>query len=87
MNFNKNRMGLALGSISALFHLLWIIAVAAGSGKILADWLHNMHFIADIHIINEFTIATAFVGVLLAFISGYISGYIFSAFWNFFGKK
>ncbi|MBI2024634.1 MAG: hypothetical protein HYT03_00895 [Candidatus Harrisonbacteria bacterium] len=87
MKLNKNQAGLALGSISALGHFLWVIIVAIGSGQKLADLAHSIHFLTDRHVVHEVTLGTAILGVVLALALGYITGWVFACLWNLFAKR
>ncbi len=87
MNFNKNRMGLAAGSLFATMHFLWIVVVALGIGKVLVDEVISIHFFTGAFNILEFSLGMALFGVVGAFISGYVTGWVFACFWNLFGKN
>ncbi len=86
MNFNKNRMGLTLGSLFSLSHLLWVIIVALGFGQKILDSAHSYHFVGGDHPVESFTFLTALLGVIFAFICGYIVGWLFACIWNYFKK-
>lgn len=86
MKMNKNQLGLALGSLSASMHLLWVLAVAAGMGQVLADMWHSTHFLSDKHIVEAFSFGTALFGLVGAFIAGYVTGWIFGLLANYFNK-
>lgn len=87
MQFNKNQTGLTLGTLSGLMHLLWVIAVALGMGQVLANWSHNAHFLTDMHSLGAFNFGTAVVGVISAWVSGYVIGWVFAMLWNWLGAK
>ena len=63
MNFNKNRMGLAVGSLSATMHFLWILVVALGVGKVLVSEVISIHFFTGAFTILDFSLAMALFGV------------------------
>lgn len=84
---NKNHVGLTLGILSGLGHLLWVLAVAIGLGQKLLAWSLSMHFITDGKVTGEPTFGLAVLGVIYAFVCGYIIGWIFATVWNWVGKK
>lgn len=86
MNFNKNRMGLAIGSLFATMHFLWILVVAFGIGNVLVDEVISIHFFTGAFTILDFSLAMVLFGIIGAFVSGYVMGWIFACFWNLFGK-
>jgi len=87
MQFNKNSLGLTIGFLFGIMHLLWVIVVALGSAQGLADWWDGIHFVSEAHIIAAFSLGTAVIGVVTALVSGYITGYVAAWLLNRFGKK
>ena len=84
---NKNKLGLAIGVFIALLHAVWALTVLAGFGQKMMDWVFPLHFINNIYEITSFSIMTALLLVVAAFIGGYVMGWIFAWIWNFFGKN
>lgn len=84
---NPNQAGLTLGILFAILHILWIIAIGIGFGQRLVDWAHSIHFVECQHTILSVSAGTAIIGIITAFISGYILGWLFAVLWNWFGKK
>ncbi|MBI4135474.1 hypothetical protein HY477_01955 [Candidatus Uhrbacteria bacterium] len=87
MQFNKNQAGLTLGTLFGLMHLLWVVVVGAGVGQEMANFWHAKHFLTDMHALGGFNLGLAIVGVILAWVSGYVVGWVFAALWNWFGAK
>ncbi|OGL64810.1 hypothetical protein A3B21_03760 [Candidatus Uhrbacteria bacterium RIFCSPLOWO2_01_FULL_47_24] len=87
MTFNKNQAGLTLGTLFGLMHLLWVVVVGLGMGQSLANYWHAKHFLTDGHVLGQFQLGMAVVGVILAWISGYAVGWVFAALWNWFGAR
>lgn len=83
---NKNSLGLSLGIFAALLHAVWAILVAAGVAKSLLDWVLPLHFVGAMFSITSFSIVSAILLVVLAFVGGYVTGWVFAAIWNKFGK-
>ena len=83
---NKNQVGLTLGIFAALCHLIWLIAVAIGIQKFI-DWILLLHSIQLDLALTSVVILNAVILIVLAFIGGYIVGYVFAAIWNWVAKK
>lgn len=77
MKLHKKSLSLALGYLSAGMHFLWVLAVWTGLAQAIADLWHGIHFIGDHHEVLPATFGTAVIGVLSAFIIGYVSGWAF----------
>ncbi|MBI1961241.1 MAG: hypothetical protein HYS45_00900 [Parcubacteria group bacterium] len=86
MKLSQKTAGLSLGSLFGLMHLGWVLAVAAGAGQQLADWWSAKHFVAGDYTVGAFSLGIAILGVILAFVFGYITGWVFAWLWNRFEK-
>ncbi|MBI4440405.1 hypothetical protein HY638_05520 [Candidatus Woesearchaeota archaeon] len=84
---NKTQFGLALGTLFGALHLLWVISVGGKIAQGLVDYWHGVHFLTEVHTIGAFSIGPAIIGVIIAFISGYVLGWVFAALVNWYGKK
>jgi len=87
MKMGRNRAGLALGFLFGLMHLLWVLAVWAGMGQALANMAHSVHFLADMHEVVSAGVGTALFGIVGAFLSGYVTGWVFALLWGLFDKR
>lgn len=87
MQLNKNQTALTLGTLFSLMHLLWVLIAASGAGQALADFWHRKHFLTDMHAVGGVDFGMAVVGVILAWVGGYVIGFVFAALWNWFGGK
>jgi len=83
---NKNKVGLAVGLFAALCHLVWIIAVAIGIQKFV-DWIFLLHSIQLELTLTSVVLLNALLLIVVAFIGGYVFGWVFATIWNFVGKK
>lgn len=79
---DKNKLGLTLGLFFALIHLVWAVIVLAGIGQQLIDWIMPLHFIDAAYSVSNFSVGSAGLLVVLAFVGGYISGWVLGAIWN-----
>lgn len=84
---NKNQLGLSVGVFVALLHVAWAILVAVGFAKGFLDWLLPLHFVGAMFSIITFTFMNAILLIILAFVGGYIIGWLFAAIWNWVSKK
>ena len=84
---NENKLGLTLGIFFALLHAIWAILVGFGAGQKLIDLILPLHFIDMMISIATFNIGTAVLLVILAFIGGYIAGWLFAVIWNWVTKR
>jgi hypothetical protein len=87
MTLNPKQTGLALGLFAAILHAAWAILVALGVAKPLMNWAIRLHFIADQHAVDPFSIGNALMLVVFAFIMAFIVGYVFANIWNWTAKK
>jgi len=79
---NKNKVGLSLGIIFLLLHLIWILAVMGGFAEIILAWWNSSHFINMDFTITTFKIITAALTLFRAFIGGYLIGWLFAFIYN-----
>ena len=86
VKLNKNKVGLVIGIFAALCHLVWTIAVAVGIQKFV-DWILLLHSIKLDIILTNVVILNAVLLVALAFVGGYVFGWIFAYIWNLVNKK
>ncbi len=86
---DKNRAGLTLGIFFMLLHSLWVfmIAISAQFLQGSLDWIFNVHLLRPVLTVTQFNLGNAFLLVILTFVCGYAIGWVFTAIWNFLGKK
>lgn len=82
---NKNKVGLTLGIFAGLIHLVWVIAVAIGVQKYV-DWILLLHSIRLDLILTSVVLLNAVFLIIIAFIGGYVVGWVFAALYNWIGK-
>ncbi len=84
-NLNRNQVGLAMGIFAAVCHLVWLVAVAIGIQKYV-DWILLLHSIQLDLTLTSVVILNGVILLVLAFIGGYVVGWIFAAVYNWAGK-
>lgn len=77
-----NHVGLTLGFFFAILHALWALAVGLGLGQSLIDWIFPLHFIDMACSLLAFSFLNALFLIILAFVGGYVLGWIFAWLWN-----
>lgn len=86
-HLNENKVGITLGIFFALLHAIWAILVGFGAGQKIINIIMPLHFIDIMVSIINFNFGVAILLIILAFLSGYISGWLFAAIWNLINKK
>ena len=82
---NKKQVGLTLGIFAAIVHLVWLIAVAIGVQKAV-DWILLLHSIKLDLVLTNVVLLNAILLIVVAFIGGYVVGWIFAAIYNWSAK-
>ncbi len=76
------RAALTLGFFAALLHLVWSLLVALGLAQGLVNWRLGMHFVNLQLTVLPFSLVSAIILVVLAFIGGAVIGTVFALIWN-----
>lgn len=82
---NKKQVGLTLGIFAAIVHLVWLIAVAIGVQKAV-DWILLLHSIKLDLVLTNVVLLNAVLLIVIAFIGGYVVGWVFAAIYNWSAK-
>lgn len=75
---SKNQLGLVLGSLLALLHVVWSLAVAVMPAALqnFLNWDLALHHIDFQFTLLPFNLGNAVILVILTFIVGYLVGWI-----------
>jgi hypothetical protein len=75
----KNQMGLVFGFFLAIVHVIWLVLVALipVGMQAFVDWVFALHGMSIALLITSVTWNGAISLVLLTFVIGYVSGFIF----------
>ena len=90
MKLNQYKTGLVLGVFFAIVHLVWsiFVAVIPSLTQNFIDWVLKLHHIAiTFTIIQPLNILNAALLLIIAFIFGFILGWVFAYAWNLLNKK
>ena len=79
---NKNKTGLALGSLTGLAHLVWSVAIFFGWGQAYLDFIFNLHTLNNPLVVGQFDLYRSILLIVVTAIIGYILGFIFASIWN-----
>jgi len=81
------RPAFAIAIFVAFLHALWSLLVAIGIGKTYLDWIFPLHFLSNIFSVANFSIGTAVLLVIVAFVATYITVLVFAIIWKLVMKK
>lgn len=84
---NKHKLGLALGGLFGIIHLLWSIIVALDWGAPLILFVFKLHFFTTPFTTLPFNLSSALLLVIITSVVGYFVGLIFGSIWNFVQEK
>lgn len=79
---NRHKLGLLFGSFFGLCHFVWAWLVLSGMAQTLTDWIFRLHFIQPPYTILPFNLGAAVSLILVTSVTGYLSGWILGAIWN-----
>lgn len=86
-HINPTKAGLAVGAVLGLWHLMWVMLVAAGWAGAVLDYVLKLHFI-DLQIaLAPFDAATAATLVAITFAIGFVFGLVFAVIWNWLAER
>lgn len=76
------KAALAVGSVTALWHLAWVTLVGVGWAKPVLDVILELHFIKISYALAPYAVSTAEALVALTFGIGALIGFVFALIWN-----
>lgn len=82
MKIDPNRTGLTLGLTFVLLHFTWLILFILGIGDLWFKWTQGLHFTKVEYEMLSFNPLTALLGLIGAFILGYLVGAVFGFIWK-----
>ncbi|MEW5996087.1 MAG: hypothetical protein AB1657_00635 [Candidatus Micrarchaeota archaeon] len=81
MEISEKRAAISLGLLFAVLHVIGIVLIAATGGGIVG-WWHSVHFLSMAYTVAAFDIVTFIVGLVGAFVTGAVIGWLFAFIWN-----
>ncbi len=79
---SAHKIGLVFGLSLAGYHLFWLSLVYIGVAQSLLDYIFTIHSITPIFTILPFNPTNSLALLAIAFVAGYILGYLGSMIWN-----
>jgi hypothetical protein len=89
VKLDKNQTGLIVGIFLALIHLIWAILVWVMPTALqgFLNWIFELHALEPIWKLTTMTIMNAILLVIMTFVIGCITGWVFAWIWNMRAKK
>ncbi len=81
-DLNPHGVGLAVGGVLGIWHLLWGGMVMLGMGQTLLDWVYWLHFLNNPFHVSAFDPVRTVMLAAVTFGFGYGFGWVFSYLWN-----
>ena len=82
MKLSPVRVGVSLGALMGLWHLVWSSLVAVGLAKPLLDFVLQIHFLTLDVPMAPFDLGLAATLVAVTFGLGFAFGWVFAVVWN-----
>lgn len=79
---NSHKVGLAIGGVVGIWHLVWSLLVLFGLAKPFLDWILGLHFIKIEFSLVSFNIGTSLLLIIATSVIGYLFGYVLGWLWN-----
>lgn len=79
---NTHKVGMTLGMLFGLWHLVWSILIALGLAKPLLDFVSMMHSLNNPYIVQPFNLGKSIGLIILTYVIGYFVGTVFATIWN-----
>lgn len=81
-HINPIKTSIAVGSVVALWHLVWVMLVGLGWAKKVLDFVLQLHFLDLRYSLLPYSATTGATLVLLTFVLGACFGLVFAVLWN-----
>lgn len=85
-SINEVKLGFTVGIFAALMHAIWALTVFAGVAQGVLDWVFPMHFLNNVYSVIGFNFLVAIALTVMAFIGGFVMGWLFGFIWNYIDK-
>lgn len=82
----RNRAGVTLGLLFTLCHIIWLGLVLTDLSNRVINVTAQAHFLAFQYGTYTFEPVTALLGIIGAFATGFITGWLFAVIWNLTGN-
>ncbi len=82
MHLNNNKVGLAVGSLLGLWHLVWNVLIAAGLAQPFLNFVLMIHSLNNPFVVAPFGYKRAVALIVVTTVFGYVIGWVFAWLWN-----
>jgi hypothetical protein len=79
---SRHKLGLVFGTFLGAWHFVWAWLVLSGMAQSLMNWIFRLHFIEPPYTIRPFNFGMAIALIVITSITGYLSGWVLAAIWN-----
>lgn len=79
---NPTKVGLAVGGLLGVWHVVWSLMVAVGWAQPLINFSFRLHMISSPPQVQPFSLGAAIFLVIMAVVIGYVVGNVFTFIWN-----
>jgi hypothetical protein len=82
------KVGLSVGIFFAAMHLIFVLALVATKGACL-KWMLNLHLVSVSYsyLLGSLNATTIIIGIVHAFVAGFVGGWLFTVIYNWVNKK
>ena len=82
---SRHKLGLLFGTFLGFCHFAWAFLVLTGTAQLLMNWIFQLHFIQPPYTMLPFNLGVAVALIAITSITGYLSGWVLGAIWNWLG--
>lgn len=79
---NNKQVALTVGIFFAALHAIWAVFVGLNLGQSVMDWVFPLHFLNNLYTVLNFSLGSALMLIVMAFIASYVMGWLFAALYN-----
>jgi len=76
------KTAIAVGTVTGLWHLVWVTLVGVGWAKPVLDFILELHFLKISYVLAPYSAVTAGSLVIITFAIGALFGLVFALVWN-----
>ena len=81
-HIDGNKLGLVIGGLFGLVHVVWVGLVMGGWAKPLADYILRLHFVSPSYTLTAFNVTDAVLLIGIASAVGYGVGQVAACLWG-----
>ena len=78
----KHKLGLVVGGLLGIWHLIWVLLVAFGVAQKVYNYILKLHMLRIPITVLKFDFWTAVQLIVITAVFGYIMGWVIAWLWN-----